>query len=191
MDNFSNFLYSFGAARKLLDRAHSTGSLIEGLVLYVSLIDGLLRAALILDKQLQDNSADFDFSYIEQKQTGPKYTEKQVYEEAYKRNLIDAVFKAKIIDLYERRNAVIHLFFLTSLKYADLGPWLDSYEEIYHHCYQIVDELEARQLREDTGMTRTGPKADRRRIREAINMKLGVALSQVNQDAGNSSDPDA
>ena len=40
---FANFLYAFGAARKLLERAQERGSLIEGIVLYVSMIDGLLR----------------------------------------------------------------------------------------------------------------------------------------------------
>src|SRR6266700_2114493 len=130
MDSFSNFLYSFGAARQLLERAHRTGSLIEGLVLYVSLIDGLMRIALILNKQLQDASGNFDFSYIEQKRNGPRYTEKQIYEEAYERGIINAELKATIIDLYDRRNAVIHKFFLTSIKYVDLGPWLDTYEQI-------------------------------------------------------------
>ena len=44
---FANFLYAFGAARKLLERAQE-----EGIVVYVSLIDGLLRMSLVLDKQL-------------------------------------------------------------------------------------------------------------------------------------------
>lgn len=35
---FANFLYSFGAARKLLERAQERGSFIEGIVLYVSMI---------------------------------------------------------------------------------------------------------------------------------------------------------
>ena len=49
---FANFLYAFGAARKLLERAQERGSLIEGIVLYVSMIDGLLRIAMVLDKQV-------------------------------------------------------------------------------------------------------------------------------------------
>jgi hypothetical protein len=51
-DPFANFLYSFGAARKLLERAQEGGSFIEWIVLFVSMIDGLLRASIVLDKQL-------------------------------------------------------------------------------------------------------------------------------------------
>jgi hypothetical protein len=55
--HFANFLYSFGAVRKLLERAHGPGFLIEAIVLYVSLIDGLLRIALVLDKRRQRTPA--------------------------------------------------------------------------------------------------------------------------------------
>jgi len=174
MDSFSNFLYSFGAARKLLEKAHSTGSLIEGLVLYVSLIDGLLRIAIILDKQLKDDSHDFDFSYVEFSNSGPKYTEKQIYQEAFGRGIITEQLRTDITELYENRNAVVHRFFLTSLKYLNLEGWLDSYEEIYEQCYRIVHDLESRQLRAGKGMTRTGPQSDRERITKAVSAKLGL-----------------
>jgi hypothetical protein len=176
MENFSNFLYSFGAARRLLEHAHTTGSLIEGLVVYVSLIDGLLRIAIILEKQLQHGSGDFDFSYIEQKQSGPKYTERQIFEEAYRRKIIGSALKRKIADLYEKRNAVIHRFFLTGLKYVDLEPWLDSYEDIYLQCYDIVYKLESRQLREGKGMTKTGQPSDREHVNKAVIAKLGLDM---------------
>ena len=69
----ANFLYSFGAARKLLERAHESDSLIEGMALYVSLIDACLRIALVLDKQLAggDEVGDIE-SYIQQVQGGPQ-----------------------------------------------------------------------------------------------------------------------
>jgi integrase len=149
MDAFENFIYSYGAARDLLARAHRTGSLIEGLVLYVSLIDGLLRIALVLDKQLEDASGDVDFSYIQQEPGGRRYSEKEIYEQAHRRGIITTDMKAKIVDLYERRNAVIHRFFLTDIKYVDLEPWLSSYEEVYEHCYNITDTVKP--LKEQLG----------------------------------------
>lgn len=42
-EHFENFTHSISAARKLLARAQESGSLIEGLVLYAALVDGLLR----------------------------------------------------------------------------------------------------------------------------------------------------
>jgi uncharacterized protein YutE (UPF0331/DUF86 family) len=176
MDGFGNFVYSFGAARELLKRAHRSGSLIEGIVLYVSLIDGLLRMAIILDKQLQSSDDSFDISYIEQQNTGPKYSERQIFEEASRRSIIDAKFKEELADLYEQRNAVIHRFFLTGIKYVDLEPWLGRYEQAFERCYGIVDDLESRQLADGKGMTTSGPKADRRSINKVLNEKIGIDI---------------
>lgn len=174
MSPFANFLYSFGAARKLLERAHRSDSLIEGMALYVSLIDACLRIALVLDKQLDgDEVADID-SYIQQVRAGPKFTEKMIYEEARRRNLIDDAMKDEIVALYEKRNAIIHRFFLTDMTYVSLGPLLDRYEEIYHHCYALVEDLETRQLSERKGMTRQAAvAADRQKINDVVNKKLG------------------
>jgi len=96
-----------------------------------------------------------------------------IYEQAHRRGMITADMKSRIVDLYERRNAVIHRFFLTDIKYVDLGSWLDSYEEVYKECYKIVEDLELRQLREGKGMTRTGSKADQERISSLVREKLG------------------
>lgn len=173
MSPLGNFVHSFAAARQLLYRAHRTGSLIEAMVLYVSLIDGMLRIALVLDKQLAgDQHGDID-SYIQQVPGGVEYTERAIYNEAHDRNLIDATLKAEIIDLYENRNAVIHRFFLAEIRYADLGPLLDRYEIVFNRCTAVVEALEVRQMREGKGMTVQGPAADRDEVLQAVNAKLG------------------
>lgn len=173
---FANFLYAFGAARKLLERAQERGSLIEGIVLYVSMIDGLLRIAIVLDKQLEgDPIGDID-DYIQQVTGGPKFTEKMVYTEARNRNLIDDDLRDEIIALYERRNVVIHRFFLNGMTYASLGPLLDRYEVAYHCCYDLVNALEERQLAEGKGMTTPGGgkiSDVKGEIQRLVKMKLG------------------
>jgi hypothetical protein len=172
---FANFLYSFGAARKLLERAEERGSLIEGIVLYVSMIDGLLRASVVLDKQLAgDPMGDID-DYIQQVTGGPRFTEKMIYTEAHARNLIDDDLRDEIIALYDRRNAIIHRFFLEDMTYASLGPLLDRYEVAYHRCYDLVNALEEKQLAEGKGMTRAG-RGDhnyKQEIQSLVKMKLG------------------
>jgi hypothetical protein len=178
VDEFKNFLYSFGAARNLLDRAFNVGSLIEGLVLYVSLVDGLLRIALILHIQIDTGGQDFDFSYIQQERGKRRYSERQIYEEAFQRDLINADLKNEIEELYETRNAFVHRFFLTSVRYVDLGSTLDRYESVYHRCYDLVNSLEEQQLQTGRGMTTTGPASDRRKIADEINSKLGFGLAK-------------
>lgn len=173
MTPLENFVRSFAAARQLLYRAYERGSLIEAMVLYVSLIDGMLRIALVLEKQLAGDQHGKIDSYIQQVPGGVKYTERAIYNEAHDRNLIDDTLKAEITDLYEYRNAVIHRFFLTDLKYADLGSLLDRYEMVFNRCAAVVEALEVRQMREGKGMTVEGPAVDREEALQAVNAKLG------------------
>src|SRR4051794_17389118 len=42
-EGFENFTHSVSAVRLLLGRAHENGNLVEGLVLYASVVDALLR----------------------------------------------------------------------------------------------------------------------------------------------------
>jgi hypothetical protein len=72
-----------------LIRAHRTGSLIEAIALYVSLIDGFLRIALVLDKQLAGDPRGEINAYVQQVPGGPKITERAIYIEAHSRRLID------------------------------------------------------------------------------------------------------
>jgi hypothetical protein len=174
---FANFLYAFGAARKLLERAQERGSLIEGIVLYVSMIDGLLRISIVLDKQLAgDPMGDID-GYIQQVTGGPRFTEKMIYTEARQRDLIDDDLRDEIIDLYNQRNAVIHRFFLEGMTYTSLEPLLDRYEVAYHRCYDLVNALEERQIaRGGPGMTQVGKGKIgdvRDGIQRLVKMKLG------------------
>lgn len=104
-----NFVYSVATARLLLQRAHDNGSLIEGMVLYVSLIDGLLRLSIILDKQLAGDPVTLE-EYMQQVPGGSKFTERAIYEEARLRGIIDEALRAEVVDLYEYRNAIVHRF---------------------------------------------------------------------------------
>jgi hypothetical protein len=176
-DAFANFLYSFGAARKLLRRAYERGALIEALALYVSLIDGMLRIAIILDKQIVTAVGEFDESYIRQESGGKRYTEKAIYEEALSRGIIDVSLHSEVVALYEERNKIVHRFFLTNVKYAEIGPHLDRYEAIYRRCYEIVYELEARQIEGGVGMTRAESKpTDSDAIDRDVAKKLGFPI---------------
>jgi hypothetical protein len=59
-EKFQNFLRTFGATRLLLQRAHENGFLIEGLVLYASLVDAFCRICLILKEQIKKNTDEIN-----------------------------------------------------------------------------------------------------------------------------------
>jgi len=147
------------------------------MVLYVSLIDGFLRTAIILDKQLAGARDDLD-KYVEQVPGGARFSEKAIYDEARRRGIIDDELKAEVIELYEHRNAIVHRYFLTGMRYTDLEPHLGRYELVYHRVYEIVPALEDRQVREGKGMTVEGDddSVDQEGSVAAIAAKLGFPV---------------
>ena len=144
-DTFSNFIYAFGAARKLLKRAHDAGSLIEGMALYASLLDGFLRIGLVLKRQLKDGNDSIDDTLISQAKDGKFYTERQIYRMALQEGVIDAAIYDSLGRLYDRRNDIIHKFFLTPITYESLGDDLLQYESLFERLYDLVYAIEAEQ----------------------------------------------
>lgn len=160
-DKFSNFIMTFGAARKLLARAHEGGYFIEGLVLYASLMDGLLRIAIILMRQLTRINGKVDKSFISQNEIGPYYDERQIIKIAHNENVINKELKERLDELYSKRNKIIHRFFLTDLKYNDISGVLEKCEVAYQEMYEIVYNLEDKQIEKRVGMTRSSPEIDK------------------------------
>src|ERR1700719_1249517 len=140
---FVNFIHAFGAARTLLKRAHEHGFLIEGLAVYTSLIDGLLRIALVLKRQLKHRVSDIDPSLISQEPNGKFFTERQIQRMAFEEGIITETQFKELTALYDKRNDTIHKFFLTSIKYQDLPGVLLRYEVAFKNLYEIVYALEA------------------------------------------------
>ena len=170
---FTNFIHSFGAARVLLQRANKQGSLIEGLALYTSLVDGFLRIALVLKRQLKHRISDIDQTLISQEPNGRFFTERQIQRMAYEEGIIaESVFKELNV-LYDKRNDTIHKFFLTSIKYQDLPNVLERYEIVYKHLYKVVYALEAEQVKSGVGMTRAGSRQVDEAIITEIMKKIG------------------
>ena len=159
--NTSNFrkLESFtngiGAANILLNRAFEGGFLIEGLVLYATLIDGLCRIALVLNQQIKERSSDIDVKYIYQ--DGEEYlSERKIHEDAFKESIIDRETYEEISELYSFRNKIIHRFLITSIEYSHLELVLCRYERMYRLLINVVYDLESKQIQDGIGMTVSG-----------------------------------
>ncbi|MEU7928457.1 hypothetical protein [Micromonospora sp. NPDC049107] len=83
------------------------------------------------------------------------------------------------MELYEHRNAIVHRFFLTGLRYTDLEPYLGRYELVYAQVYRMVRELEDRQIREGKGMTVRGDDDDSEEVASSladVGRKLGFPV---------------
>lgn len=150
-DNFfDNFTYSFAATRLLLEKAHKEGNLIEGLVLYASIVDAVLRNLIALktgtrkkDYIVLDNRLFFhdDKSW---------FNERQIYKKALNSKIITIEEFDQLNKLYTFRNKIIHRFIISPITYDDLPPRLIEYEYIYSRLYKELERIEKPQeLSED------------------------------------------
>jgi hypothetical protein len=173
-DKFENFLNAFGAARLLLQEAHNNGSLLEGLVLYASMVDGFCRIALILKEQLESKGSAINDSYIYQPSDKDFFSERKIFNLAHSQGILDEELNREIARLYDIRNKAIHRFFTSEIEYTHLEHVLGRYEVVYQKLSKIVHELEAEQVRQNVGMTRTAQmsEADNERARQAIFTKI-------------------
>lgn len=176
-DNFERlgkFTQSVGAARILLKRAHDEGFLIEGLVLYASLIDAFCRIALVLTSQLATKTPDFDLRYIYQETEKDYFSERAIYQLTLDNHIIDQSLFDEINALYGFRNKVIHRFFISDIEYAHIGIVLDRYELVYQRLFTLVYELESQQISKGVGMTVLGKtdEEDKRSIFNEVVKKI-------------------
>ena len=165
---FENFTHSVAAARLLLKRAHEQGSLIEGLVLYASSIDALLRNLVALGVGDRDGTTiQLDARYFVHDET-KWMSERRLYAEALDAEVLTETEFRELEDLYTFRNAVIHRFITSGMTYAEITSRLDRYEVILRRLFERLAEIEqpdGEVLDEETD----------RRIRERVARKLGDA----------------
>jgi hypothetical protein len=151
---FTNFLYGFGALRKLIYKANEHGALIEGVVAYAALVDGFLRIGLILKRQLINNNDNIELALISQTSPTQYLSERRVFKLALAESVIEQSLFSEISELYDRRNEIVHRFLLTPQTYDQIPPTLERYEIVYKKLKAIVWMLEEAQVQNKVGMTR-------------------------------------
>jgi hypothetical protein len=151
---FTNFLYGIGALRSLIQKANKDGSLIEATVAYAALIDGFLRIGLILKRQLMNKGTNVDLALISQTSPTQYLPERAVYKLALDENVIEKPLFDEITKLYDKRNAIVHRFLLTSQAYDQIPLTLEQYEVVYKKLAAVVSSLEEEQIESGVGMTR-------------------------------------
>lgn len=142
LEHFENFTHSIAAARKLLGRAQESGSLIEGLVLYSALVDGLLRMLIAHATGAREGHVTH-LALGHFFHDGERWrTERQVYKGALECGVLSERQRRELDDLYDFRNVVIHRFVISGVTYEELFPRLDAYEAIYRRLLAQLEEIE-------------------------------------------------
>lgn len=151
---FRNFLNGFAMLPSQLEVARDKGCLIEVLVIQTAFVDALLRMALVLKEQLVDGHGEIDFDYLYQPDNERNFSERQVYQMALDKGVIDMNQFDSLVKAYAHRNRVIHRLFISEIKYSNLVPVIKELDLGILDCLTIVSELEQEQMRTGIGMTK-------------------------------------
>src|SRR4051794_20164371 len=108
VEDFENFTHSVAAARLLTSRAHESGSLVEGMELYASLIDALLRILVAHATGERDGHVKhLDLRYLRHDDS-LWMNERSVYKAAKDSSVLSSAEFEELEVLYKFRNVVIH-----------------------------------------------------------------------------------
>jgi hypothetical protein len=142
IEDFQNFTHSVSAARLLMSRAHENGSLIEGLVLYASIIDAFLRILIAhATGERVGAVTHLDLRSFRHDET-LWMNERKVYDAAQACAVLSEPERRELDELYDFRNAVIHRFIISGIAYDQIGPRLDQYEAIFSRLHAQLEDIE-------------------------------------------------
>lgn len=172
MENyFENLVHSAGTARVLLGKAHANGALIEGLCLYVVIIDAFLRLAIIYTRtqNAPDHRYEVHKNLIYQDEGERTFSEKQIYALAHDEKIISTALYEQLLKMYSFRNKVVHRFALSEITYDEIGSACIEFEHVYQKLFDLLVVLEhgPHGIREPDSQTRT-------KATKAILRKVGL-----------------
>lgn len=174
-DYFENFTHSVAATRLLLAQAHERGSLIEGLVLYASAIDALLRNLVALKTgERQGTTIRLDPRYFYH-DDAKWMNERKVYAAAHSCGVLTDAELCELEEVYKFRNVIVHRFIISGVTYDQIASKLDQYEVIYG---RILEQLRAIEQPDGAELTDDEMAKSRQRVAR----KLG-ASSQRHADS--------
>ena len=143
-DPLNDLIHAIPTSRLLLQKAHKEGALIEGLCLYVSTIDALLRLALVYSRTQKAPNYTYSIpkELIRQDEGEKTYREKEIYDFALKEKVISDDLYKRLYEMYDYRNRVVHRFNISGIRYADIAEVCTKFEPLYQEVIKVVDVLE-------------------------------------------------
>lgn len=149
---FLNVSHSVAAARTLLGRAQEQRSWIEGIVLYASVIDALLRILLAhATAERDDDPSRLGGFFHDDRRLDSSWffhddrvwrNERKVYRAARDVGVLTEPQFEALEALWKFRNVVVHRFVISGVTYDEIPSKLDEYEVIYRRLYADLEAIE-------------------------------------------------
>ena len=171
MDKLENFLNGYAAAIQLINRAGENGFFIEYVCLATSIIDALLRIAIILNNQLKSKSKDIIDEILYQTDEDKIVSERKIYKWAWKERIITKSLFDMLENLYKKRNRIIHRYIISDISTRQVLDVGIQYERIIPLILERVEKLEERQIELGVGMTVVSDEANVK-LRSEIDMMI-------------------
>lgn len=153
LDNFMQALASQHFLFNISLEANKKGfGLLESLVLYVGLIDTMLRYSILLVRINKRKSKKIEPDLKELYcQKGAKYiSEREIFTLAKKEvdflNYDKEKFFADVNDLYDLRNKAVHRYAITNFQYSEVREALDQYIGLKNILSEVMIALEKEQV---------------------------------------------
>ena len=159
LDKFENFMRGFSAANLLLSRAAENGYFIEYVCLATSVVDGLLRIALILQHQLNTRTSDILDNLLLLADEDKIISERDIYRRALDAGIITQPLFAELEVLYKRRNKVVHRYIISEITTEQVLDIAYQYDQLIPQVSNSVRKLEDVQINSGIGMTISGQQA--------------------------------
>jgi hypothetical protein len=156
IDKYEKFIASLSASFDLKNRAIENKSLIELLIITANQIDAYLRMALVMKKQLKENTNRIDASLLFQGHTDAPVMERKIYSMARENGIIDQDTFDKLEQLYKERNKVVHRYIITEFRTRNLYQIGYDYQCICEKVRLFLKEVEDLQFKQGIGIHGNG-----------------------------------
>lgn len=157
---FRKFLEGLKASDDLFDNAAKNGCFIECVCVQANQIDAMLRVANILYDQIKNDDKMMNLSLVYQGADDKMISEKKIYEMSKEKAIISTEMFDELWSIYAERNKVVHRYIISEITTNDILKIAMQYSEIRKEIWNVVYDLEAKQIEMGLGMTATSEMLD-------------------------------
>lgn len=154
LDHYYKFEAALAASFDLKESALKSSSLIEFILVVASQIDSYLRLCIVMKKQLNRSSDEFEQKYFYQSEQCKPITERAIYKEAKALGVISENNFERLSNLYDLRNKIVHRFIISDIRTRDLVGIAIGYDDVSEEIRLVMRKLEDLQRSTKVGINK-------------------------------------
>lgn len=160
LDRYHKFQAALAASFDLKESALESGSLIEFILIVASQIDSYLRLCIVMRKQLNDRTDEFEEKYFYQGEKCKPITERAIYKEAKSLGVLSDKNYDCLSLLYDLRNKIVHRFVISDIRTRDPVDIALDYDAASEEIRLSMRELEGLQRDSKIGIYKDSAASD-------------------------------